>query len=142
MSSIGLLCAVTAVLSYAVSQVLTRHGVSDDASPLLGSFIALSVGTVAFSLVTSRQLGESSLDLRRGAWLFAVAGFFSTLGIVFQFEALHRGQVTVVSPISNSNPLFTLIFATVMLRGVERLSPRVFAGAALVVAGVIVIRLG
>lgn len=142
MRPLGLLFAATAVLSYAVSQVLTRHGVSDDASPLLGSFIALSVGTVGFGLLAGRQFSERGTDFRRGAWLFAVAGFFSTLGVVFQFEALHRGQVTVVSPISNTNPLFTLIFATVLLRGVERLTPRVFLGAGMVVAGVVVIRLG
>ena len=142
MRPLGLVFAATAVVSYAISQVLTRHGVSSDASPLLGSFIALSVGTATFGLLVGRQFGERSIDFWRGAWLFAVAGFFSTLGLVFQFEALHRGQVIVVSPISNSNPLFTLIFATFMLRGVERLSPRVFIGAGLVVVGVIVIRLG
>jgi uncharacterized membrane protein len=139
---IGLLFAMTAVLAYTMSQVLTRHGVSDDASPILGSFIALTVGTAGFTLVANRQFQERSADFRKGAWLFAVAGFFSTLGVVFQFQALHHGDVTLVSPISNTNPLFTLLLAALMLRGVERLTPPVFLGAGLVVAGVIVLRLG
>ncbi|HLF78927.1 MAG TPA: DMT family transporter [Dehalococcoidia bacterium] len=139
---IGFLFALTAVLAYATAQVLTRHGVSGDASPILGSFIALTTGTLGFTLIAARQLRERAVDLRKGAWLFALAGFFSTLGVVFQFQALHEGEVTLVSPISNTNPLFTLIFATVLLRGVERLTPRVFLGAGLVVAGVVVLRLG
>jgi drug/metabolite transporter (DMT)-like permease len=139
---LGLLFALTAVLSYATSQVLTRHGVSGDASPLLGAFIALTVGTLGFTFLAGRRFSEPGADVRRGAVLFAVAGLFSTLGVIFQFEALQKGQVIVVSPISNTNPLFTLIFATVMLRGVERLTPNAFLGAGLVVVGVAVIRLG
>jgi uncharacterized membrane protein len=92
--------------------------------------------------VAGRQFSEGASDFRRGALLFAVAGFFSTLGVIFQFAALEKGQVVVVSPIANTSPLFTLIFATILLRGVETLTPRVFLGAGLVMAGVAVIRLG
>ena len=139
---LGLLFGLTAVLSYAIAQLLTRHAVSEDASPLLGTLIALSVGTLGFTFVAGRQFSEGGADLHRGALLFAVAGFFSTLGVIFQFEALQKGQVVVVSPIANTSPLFTLIFATVLLRGVERLTLNVFLGAGLVVVGVAVIRLG
>jgi len=139
---LGLLFGLTAVLSYAIAQLLTRHAVSEDASPLLGVLIALSVGTLGFTFVAGRQFSDGASDLRRGALLFAVAGFFSTLGVIFQFEALHQGQVIVVSPISNTSPLFTLILATVMLRGVEQLTLNAFLGAGLVMAGVAVIRLG
>jgi drug/metabolite transporter (DMT)-like permease len=130
------------VLAYAASQVLTRHGTSEGASPLLGSFIALTVGTLGFTLLAARQLRERSSNLRRGALLFTVAGFFSSLGVVFQFLALDRGDVVLVSPVSNTNPLFTLLIAAVMLRGLERLTPQVLAGAGLVVLGVAVLRLG
>jgi len=139
---LGLLFALTAVLSYAVAQLLTRHAVSSDASPLLGALIALTVGTLSFGFLAGRQMSEPAANLRRGALLFAVAGLFSTLGVIFQFVALQKGQVIVVSPIANTSPLFTLIFATVLLRGVEQLTFNVFLGAALVVAGVAVIRLG
>jgi drug/metabolite transporter (DMT)-like permease len=129
------------VLAYAASQVLIRHGVSDAASPLLGSLLALTVGTIGFTGLAARQLGEASTNVRRGAWLFAIAGFFSTLGVVFQFQALDHGDVVLVAPVSNTNPLFTLLIASVLLRGIENLTPQVVAGAALVVAGVAVLRL-
>ena len=140
--SLGLLFGLTAVLSYAIAQLLTRHAVSSDGSPLLGALIALMVGTLGFGFLAVRQLSEPAANLRRGALLFAVAGLFSTLGVIFQFVALQKGQVIVVSPLANTSPLFTLIFATVLLRGVERLTLNVFLGAGLVVAGVVVIRLG
>jgi drug/metabolite transporter (DMT)-like permease len=138
---LGLVFATTAVLAYTASQILTRYGVSDESSPLLGAFIALTVGTLGFVPLALRQLSQPSQDAGRGARLFAIAGFFSTLGVIFQFQALDHGNVILVSPVANTNPLFTLIIASVMLRGLEKLSPQVFLGAGLVVAGVAVLRL-
>jgi drug/metabolite transporter (DMT)-like permease len=139
--TLGLLFAFTAVMAYTASQILTRHGVSEASSPLLGSFIALAVGTAGFTALAVRQLREPVVDTRRGTKLFAIAGFFSTLGVIFQFQALDHGNVVLVSPVANTNPLFTLIIASVMLRGLEKLTPQVFLGAGLVVAGVVVLRL-
>ena len=45
----------------------------------------------------------------------------------------------VISPVLATNPLFTLLFASIFLRGVERITPRVVLGALLVVAGVVVL---
>ena len=74
--------------------------------------------------------------------MFAGAGIFSTTGVLCLFLALERAPVVLVSPVANTNPLFSLIFVALLLRGVERLTPRVFLGAGLVVAGVGVLTLG
>ena len=44
--------------------------------------------------------------------------------------ALARGEVVVVAPVLATNPLFTLLFAFLLLRGVERITPRIVLPAA------------
>ena len=135
----GWVCAFTAALSYGASNVLTRQSV-DELAPLVGSMVALFAGTFGLLAISARNLGSyGTSDPRRGLLFFALAGIFSTVGLVFLFLALDRAAVVVVTPVSSTSPLFTLIFAALLLRGVERLTARVVLGAALVVAGVIVL---
>ena len=59
--------------------------------------------------------------------------------MLLSFEALSRGQVVVVSPVLATNPLFTLLLAMVLLRGLEQITLRVIAGTCLVVLGIVVL---
>jgi drug/metabolite transporter (DMT)-like permease len=139
---LGIACAFGAAISYGASQVLTRHSVSDLAPPLTGSAIALCWGTLGFFFISARGLREPSNDFRRGALLFVCVGIFSSLGVVGLFQALERGPVVLVSPVVSVNPLFTLLFAALLLREVERITAQVVLGALLVVAGVVVLTVG
>jgi drug/metabolite transporter (DMT)-like permease len=58
------------------------------------------------------------------------------------FVSLSRGEVVVVSPVLATNPLFTLIMASLLLRGVERITSRVVLGAVLVACGVALLSAG
>lgn len=135
----GVAFALGAAVAYGTSQVLTRQTVSHLAPPLVGAFIALGFGTAGFALLSLRSLGARGPHFWRGAAFFVAAGVFSALGVVLLFVALSRGEVVVISPVVATNPLFTLLFAAVLLRGLERITPRVVAGALLVVAGVTVL---
>lgn len=137
----GVAFAFGAALAYGASQVIIRHSVEGVASPLVGSLIALACGTLGFAVISARSLGDSRGNLRRGAAFFAAAGIFSALGVLMMFQALGRAQVVVVSPLVATNPLFTLLFAAALLRGVEHITPRIVLGALLVVAGVAVLAL-
>lgn len=136
---IGVALAFGAAASYGSSQVLTRQGVSDLAPPLVGSFIALFWGTLGFLLMTTRSWRAASGDFRRGWLYFGAAGAFSAGGVMLMFQALSEGQVVVISPVLATNPLFTLVFAAIFLRGVERITAPIVIGALLVVAGVTVL---
>ena len=139
---VGLAFGFSAALAYGTSQVLARHAVSHQAPPLIGSFLAIFWGTLGFSLLTMRNLGQRSVNFRRGALYCTLGGVFSAAAVTLSFQALSRGNVVVVSPVTATNPLFTLIFASVLLRGIERITPRIVLGALLVVSGVIVLTLG
>lgn len=135
----GVAFSLGAAVAYGTSQVLTRQLVGGLASPLVGSFIALAFGTFGFALLSLRSLGGRGERFWRGAAYFAGAGIFSATGVLLLFTALERGQVVVISPVVATNPLFTLVMAAVLLRGVERITARVVVGAVLVVTGVVVL---
>lgn len=135
----GVAFSLGAAVAYGASQVLTRQLVGGLASPLVGAFIALGFGTLGFALLSIRSLGTRGEHFWRGAGFFAAAGIFSATGVLLLFVALSRGPVVVISPVVATNPLFTLVMAAVLLRGVERITLHVVAGAVLVVAGVMVL---
>jgi len=135
----GVLFALAAATAYGTSQVITRQSVGDLATPLVGTLIAIFWGTLGFTVLAARDFRERRPGFRRGAIFFTLAGLFSALGVVFLFQALSRGTVVIVSPVAATNSLFTMFFASMMLRGVERITWRVVLGAALVVSGVVVL---
>jgi drug/metabolite transporter (DMT)-like permease len=79
----------------------------------------------------------ASLD-RRGVFWFAAVGLCNGAGVLAMYAALNRGQVSVVSPLVATYPLFTLALSALFLRE-ERFGARVLLGVALTVAGVVVL---
>ena len=136
---VGTTYAFAAALAYGASQVLTRQGVSELAPPLIGAFIAMLWGVGGFALLAARGFTTSVPDFWRWARFVAAGGLFSAGAVLLMFQALERGQVVVVAPVLSTNPLFTLLIAAVLLRGVEQITWRVVVGTVLVVSGVVVL---
>jgi drug/metabolite transporter (DMT)-like permease len=106
-------------------------------------FVAVLVGyTVSSVMIFAGNRAfvpstDASLD-RRGVFWFMVVGICNGLGMLSMYAALNRGQVSVVSPLVATYPMFTLALSAMFLRE-ERFSPRVLLGVALTVAGVVVL---
>ena len=49
------------------------------------------------------------------------------------------GQLSVIIPLLNTTPLFTVLFSAVFLRKIETVNLRIILGAATMVAGVLLI---
>src|SRR5438445_400945 len=52
-----------------------------------------------------------------------------------------QGDLSVIIPLLNTTPLFTVLFSGLFLRSLETLSPRIVVGASLMVGGVVLITL-
>jgi len=65
-----------------------------------------------------------------------VAGVMENLGVLLVLVALSLGQVSVVTPLNGTAPLFVLALAYLFLKDVERLSGRIVLGTVLIVLGV------
>ena len=106
-------------------------------------FVAVLVGyTVSCATIfaASRMLvpkGAAPLN-RRGVLWFVAVGLSNGTGVLAMYAALNRGQVSVVSPLVATYPLFTLALSALFLRE-EKFGARVLLGVALTVAGVVVL---
>ena len=113
----------------------------------VGSVEAAAAALAAGALV---MLAWAALE-RRGALVtalaspallrFVPAGFFFGLSYVLLFAAVYRGKLTVVSPLVATESLWGVLFAALFLRRSELVGPRLVLGAALVVAGGVLIGL-
>ena len=69
------------------------------------------------------------------------AGLCFGLSYLCLVEAFYRGRVSVVSPLVATESLWGVGLSALLLRRHELVGPRLFAGAALVVAGGVLIGL-
>jgi drug/metabolite transporter (DMT)-like permease len=89
-------------------------------------------------LVAARAGGAPKVTDRRALPWFVATGFFNGSSLFLMYVALDQGQVSLVSPIVATYPLFTLALSMLLLRH-ERIAPRIALGAILTVAGVAVL---
>jgi len=134
----GLLLAVGATLAFATRDSLIRWLGTEatDVDPGLAAFATMLSGTVVtVGFVVSRGVRPS----RRAAVAFLPAALCYGLSYVLLFEAFYRGRVSVVSPIVATESLWAVTFSWLLLRRHERVGVQLFSGAALIVAGGIMI---
>ena len=121
----------------ALAQVLTKAGLALWASPYAAGLIGYSV-SAAVILAAARAGGVIRCKDRRAVPWFVATGFFNGGSLFLMYYALIRGQVSMVSPIIATYPLFTLALSLLLLRH-ERVAPRMALGAVLTVAGVVLL---
>jgi len=138
--TIDILFPLGAALLASVSQNIRKLGLLATGEPLVAATIssATSFLCLLLSLTVSGKLG--SLKFGGGSLPFyGVAAFFALVGQLLNFHALQAGEVSVVSPILNTTPLFIIIFTSMFLRGEEKITRLVVLGAMMLVAGIAVI---
>jgi drug/metabolite transporter (DMT)-like permease len=135
---IGLVYALIGTAAFATRDTLVRWLVSDatDVPPVLAASVAMLTGSgVAIAFVLSRRAQVT----RSAARAFVPAGLCYGLSYVFLFEAFARGRVSVVSPIVATESLWGVTLSWLVLQHSESVGRRLVAGAALVVAGGVLI---
>lgn len=137
---VGAIAAILSVLGYAGSTVVARSLLTtDDTPPQVGSTITLFIGMLILGAASARSIRKDIRAPRRALLWITLAGILASTGAFLSFFSLDLAPVVLVSPIFTVNPLVTLVLAAVFLRQVERITLRVFIGAILVVAGVILV---
>ncbi|WP_247003386.1 DMT family transporter [Halosolutus gelatinilyticus] len=134
-----LLWPIAAAATFAVANVSRRYGMTETAIPALEA-VAINetaglVALLAFVLVGS---GSALRDRPRESYYYFVgSGLLTTAAMLSLMAALglEAGRIAIVDPLVATAPLFTLLFAAVLLRDLERVTRGVVAGAALVVVG-------
>jgi drug/metabolite transporter (DMT)-like permease len=134
---IGLAYAMVATVVFATRDNLLRWlAIDSDVSPELAAVATLASGSVVIALWLALARQPFSLGPLRA---FAPAGVMFGLSYVCLFEAYYRGRVTVVSPLVATESLWGVVFSAIFLRHAERVGVRLLTGAALIVAGGVLI---
>ena len=134
----GLLLALGATMAFATRDNVIRWLGTEatDVEPGLAAFATMLAGAA----LTGCFVASSHAPLtRRAAGAFMPAALCYGVSYVFLFEAFYRGRVSVVSPIVAIESLWGVTLSWLVLRQSERIGVRLFAGAALVVAGGVLI---
>ena len=128
---------VVTILLAARDNIVRWLSGSTTAPPAVAATAALLGGMLLIAAVLGPRL-------RRRPALHEVLPFLG-IGLVFGmsyvalFEAYYRGRVTVVSPIVATESLWGVALAILLIRHTELVGRRVLAGAALIVAGGVLI---
>jgi drug/metabolite transporter (DMT)-like permease len=134
---LGLVFAFGSTIVFAVRDNLIRWlGVDSEVSPELAASATLATGALTIAVWAALAGVRPSFAPLR---LFAPAGFLFGLSYVCLFEAYYRGRVTVVSPLVATESLWGVVFSAIFLHRVEVVGVRLAAGAALIVAGGVLI---
>jgi DME family drug/metabolite transporter len=121
---------------FAVVAIIRKLGVSQG-GPLFDAAInstAALVASTAFVLASGRR--SALVCERRSLLYFIGGGVAENTGVFLVLVALSLGEVSVVTPLAGTAPLFVLLLTVLFLRRVERLSWRIVVGAVLIVGGV------
>jgi len=127
----------TAVVT-AVAHPLRRYALTVSDEPLFLTALVGPVSLAAFIVYLASPVSkEKPLWHRKALWPFIIGGICETLGILSMLAAFSSGPVVLVSPISATAPIWTMLFAAVLFRDLERLGTSAVIGTFCVVAGVI-----
>jgi drug/metabolite transporter, DME family len=135
----GVIYPVAAAMAYATADLLVKSGLDTEAEPALGAMVSIGSALVVWSMAHAFPTVRRRFRLgRHGGWL-VLAGALMGTAILLLFNALERGDVSVVAPLVASQPLFVFLFSTLLLRHLERLDGVTLLGGSFVVVGTIAV---
>jgi len=127
-------------VAFGISTTLRKTGLLSVPIPLLAA--AVTVGTAFFVLLGMIRLRGGfnvlKFDASSNRWLFAAA-LVNTGAILSFFTALNIGKIVRVEPLVACNPLLTILWASIFLREIEPLNPRIIFGALVTVLGTVLV---
>jgi uncharacterized membrane protein len=124
---------------FGVVAILRKIGLAEVAA-IPGTAINVTTALVLFTafLLASSDRRGLACDGRSFAY-FVGAGLTENLSVFLTVVALGLGTVSVVTPLTSTSPIFVLLLSPLLLRGVERVTPRIVLGTVLIVLGVYLI---
>lgn len=131
---------IGAALISAVSQSLRKQALNVIPDPFIAVAVVTTVSLIlllGFIFATGRT-GQLKME-RDGFRFFLCAALVATTAQVANFIALARGDLSVIIPLLNTTPLFTVFFSAIFLRAVENINIRIVLGAVLMVGGIVLI---
>lgn len=138
----GILFPILAGIAYATSDVVAKSALIHLNHPPLGALISLVTALSLWGLA-ALSLGPIRRQLTVGkdvGWLL-LSGALAGVAILSLFSALKVGDVTVVSPITASQPLIVFLLSRLLLRKMEDLRLSIVVAEIGIVIGALLVSL-
>jgi len=135
----GALLALNTAVMASISFMLRKIGLRMLPDPVLGAALTVTGSLVVLIPYISARWRREPLRAARGSLIWLIAGgLLSTGGFLAYYLALSLGDVVRVTPLSNTTPLFAVLLLY-LFRQVEKVTAATTVGAALAVAGVLLV---
>ncbi len=125
-------------MAFGLRDVISRAGLQAFAHPAVAAAVATMTSAIVIAAFAERRRGEIRAD-RAGIGLLFLSGIFEGLGSLALWTALSVGNVSVVTPLANAQPMFTVLLAAILLRDLEQVTWRVVVGTLAMVAGAVLV---
>ncbi len=124
---------------FAASFMLRKWGLELTPEVFLG--LAIMASTSFLTAVAVGPAQGRPLNIPRGhpLLMFVAAGLLTNVAQLFSLTAILRGDLVVVIPLQNTQPLFAVLLSALFLRRLEHVTTVVLIGAALVVTGAVLV---
>jgi len=137
---LDILFPLGAALVSAISQSLRKQGLNILPNPFVatGTVTSVTLTLLVIFLLATRRTGQLRMGPESFRFFF-IAALVAISAQISNFIALSRADVSVIIPLLNTTPFFTILFSALFLRRMETITPRIVFGAILMVAGVVII---
>jgi drug/metabolite transporter (DMT)-like permease len=135
----GLIFPIIAAFTFALSLIIRKHGLNLYDEPLLSASIGYTISFLFFSSILFFSKSKISLNIKRDFRLFWKAGIFGALAAGLISFSLSSERLSLVTPISQTEPLFVILFTYLLLKQTERISYKILFSTILIVVGVVLV---
>jgi uncharacterized membrane protein len=133
---------ILAAFSFSISHVLRKVGIDLVPSPILAAAVTTLSSFFLFTLflVVSGKIKELKGG-HREYLMFTLSGLCFSVALPILYLAFQLGDVIVVTPLSNTIPLFVLLLSSLFFRKEELFTQKVIVGTLMIVLGVMVLNI-
>jgi transporter family protein len=132
------LYALLSALFAALTAIFAKMGIKGINSDLATAIRTVVILVIAWGIVFYKGTNDGIASLTRQNWIFLVlSGCATGLSWIFYFKALQMGEVSQVAPVDKASVPIAIILSVLFLK--EALSLKMAIGAALIVAGTVVL---
>lgn len=135
-----LIIPIIGTLFMASSSIIRKYGLNLYSEPILGTAIGYASSLlVCLLFIGFTKSNRTGLNLKREIMLFWKAGVAVAISSFLIYLAISLERVAIVTPLLQVCALFTILFAYLFLKDVERISVKLVLSTFIVIIGVLLI---
>jgi len=135
-SKSGLIYSLLASILFSIMPIFLKYAYFYQGTPFWGLGVAFGSGAIVvlFTKLLFPKWANFKTN-KLGIRFFFIAAFFNILASIFMWHSMHKGDVSIIIPVSRLNTLWVLVLSYFFLKKIEALTLRISCGAIVVLIG-------